>query len=283
MLPMPDRSQPVDEERIGGRDLGQWRSAAGQGVVRAVSRAQDKARRLPARQFSLLVLLVTALLGLGAVTLLGAGAGEVYADVSHSEGVAGFDQPVLDAAVSLRTPGLSHWVTEFTDLGGPVIMPVIAVALTAYAVWRWRSRTPLVLVLLTAAGALATTVLGKDVIGRARPPRELAVPPYEVSASFPSGHTLNATAVLGITAYVLLVTFASVTARWIAVVAATLLAGAMGLSRVFLGHHWLTDVIAGWLLGLLWVTVVVTGHRLKITLDRRAEGDRGRSPGVTAS
>jgi membrane-associated phospholipid phosphatase len=43
---------------------------------------------------------------------------------------------------------------------------------------------------------------------------------------------------------------------------------AMGLSRVFLGHHWLTDVVAGWLLGLFWVIVVVTGHRLKVTLDR---------------
>ena len=47
---------------------------------------------------------------------------------------------------------------------------------------------------------------------------------------------------------------------------------AMGLSRVFLGHHWLSDVVMGWVLGLAWLCVVGTAHRLYLTV-RRARGE----------
>jgi membrane-associated phospholipid phosphatase len=48
----------------------------------------------------------------------------------------------------------------------------------------------------------------------------------------------------------------------------------MGLSRVFLGHHWLTDVIFAWLLGAAWLALVITSHRLFLTL-RRAQPSGG--------
>jgi undecaprenyl-diphosphatase len=154
-------------------------------------------------------------------------------------------------------------------------MPVLALLATGLMVWRWRSRTPLVLMLIAAAGSLAMTVAGKDLIGRARPPQTLAVPPFERSPSFPSGHTLNATVLTGVAVYLLLRRLESVRARVATVVAGALFAGSMGLSRVFLGHHWLTDVVAGWALGLAWVAVVVTAHRLHLTVRRAAQAGTG--------
>ena len=213
-----------------------------------------------------LVLVVTALVGGAVAVALTAVAAEVYDAVTEADGIAGLDQPVLDQAIAWRSPGLDHAVTLYTDVGGPVGMPVVATVLTLLMVWRWHSRTPLVLVLIAAAGSLAMTTTGKAVIGRARPPVSQAVPPYETSPSFPSGHTLNATVITAVLVYLVLRRLDSAWARTTAVAVGAVFVLSMGLTRVFLGHHWLTDVVAGWALGLGWAAAVVTAHRLFLTV-----------------
>jgi hypothetical protein len=53
----------------------------------------------------------------------------------------------------------------------------------------------------------------------------------------------------------------------------------MGVSRVFLGHHWLTDVLVAWTLGLAWLVVVITAHRLFLTVRRAGASVDASTPG----
>ena len=275
------RDDTVHEERIGARDLASWPTPVGRVVARFGMALGRRAVRLGMWSAAHLVLLLTALVGGLVAVGLTAATAEVYESVVAADGLAGLDHPVLDAAVGWRSPGLDQAVTVFTEVGGPIGMPVLAVVATGLMVWRWRSRTPLLLMLIAAAGSLAMTVTGKQLIGRARPPQTLAVPPYESSPSFPSGHTLNATVLTAIVVYLLLRRLDSTRARTATVLAGVLFAMSMGLTRVFLGHHWLTDVVAGWALGLAWAAVVVTAHRLYLTVRRGTpEGATGSDAGA---
>ncbi|MFW5470986.1 phosphatase PAP2 family protein [Knoellia sp. CPCC 206435] len=267
------RPAPHDEERVGTRDLAHWPTAAGRLLVRLVARAAEVLARLFHWSVSNVALLLTAGAGLAFVWGLAAVTGEVYEDVVGRDGISVVDQPVLDAAVAARTPFRSELATDFTDVGGPVVMPILTVLVAGGLALVWRRWTPVILMAIASLGSLAMTVTGKQLTGRARPPESLAVPPFESSPSFPSGHTLNATVILGLTAYLFALWINRKRWRAVVVLVLGLLIVLMGLSRVFLGHHWLTDVVAGWAVGLAWLASVVTGHRVQVTLDRHRRGD----------
>ncbi len=215
-------------------------------------------RRLPARSAPI----VTLLVGLSVVALMAKASGEIYEDVAAHDELAAVDHPLLQAALATRTPFWDRALTGFTTLGGPIAMSIIALVCTVLLA-RWqRSWTPVILMASAVAGSLVMTIVGKRLVARARPPLRDAVPPYETSPSFPSGHTLNSTVIAGVVAYVVI---RGVHRRWLrtlALLGAISWALAMGASRVWLGHHWFTDVAVGWTLGLLWLAVVITTHQV---------------------
>jgi undecaprenyl-diphosphatase len=254
------------EESIGQRDLTRWPTATGRALVHLVG-------RLAAGVSAHTVLYSTLLVGLVTVVAFAAGGAAIYDAVTENDGISRLDRPALDTAIGLRTPTNTQWATAFTHLGGPIGMTVIASLITVALMWRWWSRTPLVLMLIATAGSLLMTTVGKVIVGRARPPLSEAVPPYEYAFSFPSGHTLNSTVIAGVVAYLLLRRLRTRWARTLTVVLAVVWTVVMGLSRVFLGHHWLTDVAFAWLLGSAWLALIITAHRLFLTVRRRRAAD----------
>lgn len=237
------------------REAGNWKHTAIRPLIRFVS-------ALAHWVGPHLALVLVLVIGGGFAVAFTAVSGEIYEGVVEKDDLSALDQPALDAALALRSPGLNAAITAFTNLGGPIGMPLLAGAAAVILALKRKSLLPVALMVIAAAGSLLMTVVGKDAIGRLRPPLEFAVPPFEHSPSFPSGHALNATVLAGVFAYLLILRQQHKRTRILTVIAAVLFAVAMGLSRVYLGHHWLTDVVVAWTLGVAWLAVVLSVHRL---------------------
>ncbi|BDH55844.1 phosphatase PAP2 family protein [Tsukamurella sp. PLM1] len=161
----------------------------------------------------------------------------------------GLDTAVLDTMVSARSDALTAVVRGVTTVGNTVSLIVIATIGVLFLLRRGRRAW--------AGYCAATSLLAwglmaglKVLFGRERPP----IPPRLVeidSLSFPSGHALNSMVVLG----VLAVAAAGTTGRRWPLVAALVGSFAIGMSRVYLAAHWMTDVLAGWAIGALLVLI----------------------------
>ena len=165
--------------------------------------------------------------------------------------------------------GLTSWIqghgTEWGEtifayvslLGAPVLVGIIVIAAGVYARRRdWRRCATLVL--STASGAALNTLL-KHVFHRGRP--EFATEFITQSSwSFPSGHAMDSMVGYGILLTVLLGTIETSRNRRLLIAGAVVLIAAIGVSRVYLGVHYLTDVIAGWLAGGAWLFVCITAY-----------------------
>lgn len=253
----------VSQDRfVAGQDLTRWKTPLGR-FMAAV------AERVTALLGPYAALVFTLLLGLAVAASLALVFGEVYESVTDADGVAGLDDPVLSAAKSVRSPELDVAVTAYTNIGGTVGMPLLATAIMVALALRRRSWTPVILMLAAGLGSLIITILGKPLFGRARPDLSDAIPPYEHSASFPSGHSLNSIVIAGIVAYLVILRLKTARARVLTIAVAVIFALTMGLSRVYLGHHWLTDVLAAWAIGVAWLALVITSHRLYLTVRTR--------------
>lgn len=123
----------------------------------------------------------------------------------------------------------------------------------------------LVIVLLTIGGTIAINQLAKNLIGRTRPETAGDLTNY----SFPSGHTMISLAIVMLFAYVMPLYVKTRGAKIAIWVVAIILAVVIGLSRVAVGHHYLTDVLAGWALASSWVVLVIYWFEKKYGLKKK--------------
>lgn len=171
------------------------------------------------------------------------------------------DHTVTDhlVAVVADNKALQSIVTGITELGATSTLVVV---LTVATIWLLLRRLPrlAVYVVLTAAGGLVLNPVVKELVARLRP--VVDEPVYTTDGwSFPSGHAMSSLVCYGVVLLVFTPTWQA-GARRAATVFAVGIVIAIGVSRIALGVHYLTDVLGGWLLGTLWLALAtVAFHR----------------------
>lgn len=178
----------------------------------------------------------------------------------------------FDLAVRMRihehaTPGLTRAMIAISFLGGDGLTVAAVVSLGVFLYFRWRRAT--MWLAITILGAVVLDLSLKYAFHRARPAPFFVDLPQ--TYSFPSGHALFSFCFYGVLAGLLMGRTKSRLAPVLIWLAAAILVAAIGLSRIYLGVHYPSDVIAGYLAATLWVSTLLA---LDHTRARRKSRDR---------
>jgi undecaprenyl-diphosphatase len=220
------------------------------------------------------MVLATSLVALAGSLVAFVGATE---DVTQHNGVALSDPAHLRFFIDHRSHALDQVARIVTTTGMIPVLLLLAMAAAALFWYRGLSVGLSIAPVVSLAVAASAAAVTKDVVGRTRPPVSLHLV-TENDASFPSGHATNSTAVfLAIAFIAALYLLRGPITRAATIFAAALLSGIVGISRLVLGVHWPSDVLAGWALGLA-VALAVT--MLLSLLDRITPRQRQESDGL---
>jgi len=201
--------------------------------------------------------------GLIAVLLAGAFVGWIFTTIDDDSGFARFDASVAEWGAERATSASTDALQAITTLGGTILLLAVMSIVGLLVMWHRPGAN------WAIAGFLLTVGLGvslvnnglKWMIMRDRPEVEQLV--GSGGSSFPSGHTASAAACWAAIGFVVAARMRLGPRRWIAA-ASVAIAVLVAASRVLLGVHWLTDVIAGLVVGWTWFFLValIFGGRL---------------------
>lgn len=176
------------------------------------------------------------------------GFAELAEDIHDSE-VIGFDEPILNFSHALATPGLDGFFVAVTDIGYLYgVVPFDIVLVLGLLVWRRLREATFAAIALGGSGLL--NVAAKLMFARDRPSLWESITP-ELTYSFPSGHAMGSATL----AWVLVLVAWHTRWKWPVVACAVLFVLMVGFSRVYLGVHYPSDILAGWAAASAWAVV----------------------------
>jgi membrane protein DedA with SNARE-associated domain len=212
------------------------------------------------RPESQIVLVLTLLLFGSSWLFLG-----IMEDVITSDPLVGADATIFHWLQGLRTSPVDHLMVGITELGGASVLWVVALTILGWLLVRRCWRTAGYWVITTAFAQILVKLL-KWTIGR---PRPLSLYSGVEQYAFPSGHATSSMVIYGFLAFLIARRQPPLIRTFIAAITVVGIA-LIGFSRLYLGAHWLSDVLAGWSFGLAWIALmaIVYTHQ-QVTEDLR--------------
>jgi undecaprenyl-diphosphatase len=181
----------------------------------------------------------------------------MFAAVQSDSGLAALDGPVHSLMVDSRNPAATVLLAALTTVTAPEALSVIGgVFALAWALWKRELWRPAVLMGAMVLTVVLTTLI-KQFVARSRPPTSDFLLGPDDALSFPSGHTVGIGVFTVVLAYLVLSRSGTRTTAVLGFSAAFAVTALVGLSRLYLGYHWLTDVVASFGVALVVAAVAV--------------------------
>lgn len=162
---------------------------------------------------------------------------------------------------SLQTPFLTTLMTHITNSISPTKIIFLSLIIIALLSYKKRLKETFLFILSIGGGYLLEIAL-KELVQRPRPTNALIT---ETSYSFPSGHATIAIIFFTLLIYLFNKEIKNKTTRYIFIGVNIALILLIGLSRIYLNVHWLTDVLGGYALGLIWISILIKTIKPKKT------------------
>ncbi|NOY39958.1 MAG: phosphatase PAP2 family protein, partial [Nitrospirae bacterium] len=195
--------------------------------------------------------------------------GGITEDILTGDPFVAIDSWVLAHVLYFRTPGVSRFMILFTQLGGVTAIMIGSLVVGSYLVFRRRFDYLVTYIMAIIGGGFLVVVL-KRAIHRIRPISETSL--INIGGwSFPSGHAMMSVILYGMITYFIIRDMRSWKLRVFMVTAAGFVIFMIGLSRIYLQVHYLSDVLAGYAGGMFWLSICITGlevYRKKVSLRR---------------
>jgi membrane-associated phospholipid phosphatase len=186
--------------------------------------------------------------------------------VSHQQTMK-FDLGVRSRVHTYASPNVTRAMMALSFLGGDGLILALIVAVLAFLFFGWRRAT--LWLVITLLGALVLDLSLKYSFHRLRPAPFFGALPR--TYSFPSGHALFSFCFYGVLAGLWAGRTRSVLGRTLIWTMIGILVSGIGLSRIYLGVHYPSDVIAGYLAAMVWVSTLVTLDRLRVRKGKNSE------------